>query len=920
MNSPSRIFFTLRRLLTRACLVLVVCLSLPVMASAQIENGEFDSLTGWNPWGSTNLSISSDSYQGGNACLVENRTQHWQGIAQSLHGDFEPGKDYHVTSYVKLHGSTDKCIQIEIKQTDDRGVRYFKIGEVQANDSEWTLLEAGFNFQSNGPTTELQFIFNASERSDGDWEFDFLVDSVDVAENDWKPAANARIEQFRKRDAQLTFVTPDGREPFGLEVDVQQVRHHFGFGSSLSHDIAYNPIYADFFQQHFNRATVEYFTQWRATEETRGIEDYRIPDISIDFAQANGIKVKGHALAYPLRPFLPDWLLELPPSAVQAELEERVTNITTRYDGQLIGWDVSNEMLEDDWLAETLGGSYRAWMFQRARELSPDAVLSTNEYGMEESTLKTQRYRKLIEDLLAAGADVGEIGLQSHFFHGFVSPKAMEIAVSELAELDIDLYFTEFDITNEDPVERGKGLENFYRYAFSRPEANGITMWGFWAGAHWRGPNAALVDIDWTINAAGQKYFELMDEWTTSFSQNAQSDGTIEFRGFHGDYLVTTFDPENSVTNYHLVFLPKGTNTLSQELQVNPIDNILMIYGTNEDDLFEYDFEHPERFFLNSEKVMIDVPVTPSVIRFVGGDGNDKLETISEQKNQHFVFSGQRLSVVGESTIEFPEIESVEAIARTLGSTVTFRDTAGDDLFSSFYDVSTMTTSDTEITAENFRYVFARATKGGSDSALLFGSSVLQDRFHSDSNVLSLKSGSRNRRVIGFGQTFAYSDGGTDRATIDLTNSPNSLAVFPTEVSHETDGKSLELFDFPNVEVNGAANNTDSISFNGNDSDQTLRIYSDSLVFYAAGFRTTINDINQSSYNSSANGSLRLVIQDTSGNDTLDVTESTATYSNSGVLHTVTGPNSILAYSRNGGTDSATISDSAPPTILVGEW
>ena len=451
-------------LMTRAVVALLLFFALPVVTSAQIQNGEFDSLDGWFRFGPVDISITDDSYQGGNACQVINRTVQWHGVAQDVREKFEPGKDYHITSYIKLLGATDKAVQLQIKQTDDRGTRYFMIGEIQANDSEWTLLEAGFNYQSNGPTTELLFIFNASQTNDS--EFDFLIDSVDVAEFDWQAAANARIEQFRKRDAELTFVDQDGDETGGLEVQVQQVKHHFGFGSAMSHEIEFNPIYQEFFKRHFNHATMEYQSQWSAIEAERGVENYRLADISVEFARANAIKLKGHALAYPLPFLLPNWLTPLPASEIQSEFDERLTNVGSRYAGQLIGWDVVNEMLEEDGLLEPLGESYRSGAFRRARELDPDAVLSTNEHSLEFSTLKTQRYRKLVEDLVAEGADVGLVGLQSHFFD-FVSPKGMDLAVSELAELGIDIYFTEFDITNPDPLERAKGLENFYRYAFS---------------------------------------------------------------------------------------------------------------------------------------------------------------------------------------------------------------------------------------------------------------------------------------------------------------------------------------------------------------------------------------------------------------------------------------------------------------------
>ena len=645
------------RLLSRAFVALLLCLVLPVIASAQLQNGEFNSLDGWFPFGGVDISITNDAYRGGNACQVRNRSLQWHGIAQDVFQKFEPGKDYHVTSRIKLIGSTDKIVQLQLKQVDDRGERFFMIGEIKANDSGWTLLEAGFNYQSNGPTTELLFIFNASQEDD--FEFDFLIDSVTVEEFDWKAAANARIEQHRKRDARLTFANQNGNNAAGLEVDVKLVNHHFGFGSTMSADIVSNRAYQDFFKRHFNRATMEFQSQWHVNEPIRGVENYDIADASVEFARANGIKLKGHAYIYPHPLLLPNWVSSLSGAEIQSEIEERMTNIGSRYAGQLDGWEVVNEMLEEDLLSKVLGDSYRSRAFRRAREIDPGAVLYANEYSLEYSTLKSQNYRKLVEGLVADGADIGVIGLQSHYFD-YVSPKGMDLAVSELAKTGIDIYFTEFDITNSDEWERANALESFYRYAFSRPEAIGITMWGFWANSHWRGPDASLINSDWSVNAAGQRYFDLMNEWTTSFSRTAQTGGAIQFRGFHGDYLVTTVDSQNSVTNYHLVVLPEGNGTSSQTLQVNSVDGSLMVYGTAGDDLFEFDYQNPDRVVLNGEVIIFDLPVDATSVRFVGGAGNDRLETQSEPVNQNFVFLDQQLAAAGEQATEFSE-EVVDA-------------------------------------------------------------------------------------------------------------------------------------------------------------------------------------------------------------------------------------------------------------------
>ena len=43
-------------------------------------------------------------------------------------------------------------------------------------------------------------------------------------------------------------------------------------------------------------------------------------------------------------------------------------------------------------------------------------------------------------------------------------------------------------------------------------------MWGFHADSHWRGPDAAIVNHDWTVNEAGLRYQALREEWRTNDS------------------------------------------------------------------------------------------------------------------------------------------------------------------------------------------------------------------------------------------------------------------------------------------------------------------------------------------------------------------------------------------------------------------
>ena len=94
-------------------------------------------------------------------------------------------------------------------------------------------------------------------------------------------------------------------------------------------------------------------------------------------------------------------------------------------------------------------------------------------------------------------------------------------------------------------------------------------MWGFWAGSHWRGSNAAIVNLDWSVNAAGQRYQSLLAEWTTTTNGSADTGGGYNFRGFHGDYDVT-ITPPGGVATVRRITVTSGAGTNLVSLVVPP--------------------------------------------------------------------------------------------------------------------------------------------------------------------------------------------------------------------------------------------------------------------------------------------------------------------------------------------------------------
>ena len=185
--------------------------------------------------------------------------------------------------------------------------------------------------------------------------------------------------------------------------------------------------------------------------------------------------------------------------------------------------------------------------------------LFVNDYNVVAGN-ETDAYKQQILGLIASNAPLDGIGAQGHF-GSTVNPLLTEARLDSLAELGLPIWITEYDSVNADQNVRADNLEMLYRIAFSKTAVDGILMWGFWAGSHWLGSNAAIVNLNWTLNAAGQRYQSLLAEWTTVTSGATDAGGGFNFRGFHGSYDITLTPPGGQPTLRRITLDPgPGTN------------------------------------------------------------------------------------------------------------------------------------------------------------------------------------------------------------------------------------------------------------------------------------------------------------------------------------------------------------------------
>jgi GH35 family endo-1,4-beta-xylanase len=226
------------------------------------------------------------------------------------------------------------------------------------------------------------------------------------------------------------------------------------------------------------------------------------------------------------------------PAALGAAVRGHVAREAAYYRGKAAQWDVLNEPLHQTEVLGLLGpGEAREW-FRRARTADPSARLYLNEYGLIDAFGDDEElqgaFESFVRRLLEGGAPLDGLGLQCHFRWDLTPPERLLAVLDRLQRLGKPLEATELDVDVGDERLQADYLRDAMIALFSHPAVEGITLWGFWEGAHWA-PGAALYRKDWTRRPAAAALEELLlRRWRT----DADGRGEFRLRGFLGTYEV----------------------------------------------------------------------------------------------------------------------------------------------------------------------------------------------------------------------------------------------------------------------------------------------------------------------------------------------------------------------------------------------
>lgn len=339
-----------------------------------------------------------------------------------------------------------------------------------------------------------------------------------------------------------------------VSVKVKQLKHEFWFGTCIARRTLLGTEHAEdmekyrqIIKENFNSSVHENALKWPSTEPEKDKISYKEADDILDWCEENDIKMRGHCIFWEKQECVQDWLKELDNEELKKRIKKRARDVLTRYKGRISEYDVNNEMLHGDFYVKRFGSSIHVDMFNWCKEIDPNAKLYVNDYQILDGEY-FPKYVKHIEELLNAGAPVSGIGIQGHLLGGkVVDVTRIKEILDSLAQFNLPIKITEFDIKTLDETIKAEALQNLYTVCFAHPSVEGILMWGFWQNSHWFAANkvygikgyTALWKKDWTPTPSADAYRDLIfNKWWTNWEGKADAKGVCNLNAFYGKHLI----------------------------------------------------------------------------------------------------------------------------------------------------------------------------------------------------------------------------------------------------------------------------------------------------------------------------------------------------------------------------------------------
>ena len=299
--------------------------------------------------------------------------------------------------------------------------------------------------------------------------------------------------------------------------------NNFKIGAALSSfQVDRGEISADIARSQFNSLTPEFQLKMDVIAPTEGVLDFTGADEIVDWALANGMEVRGHALVW--HEATPAYFLEGTRDEIRTRLENYITAVVGHFRGRITVWDVVNEATSVDifngdngvgpdrrteWFEAVGNADYIDWAFLAARAADPDALLFYNDYETE-NPIKQAWFLEIVQRLKSRNIPIDGVGHQMHLVPETVIAEALGAIdavdnqfmglINHVTELDLSSYQNPGSCwvsqTNCQPdigpvpppellAEQARKMRELFNGLKVRSSVESVTTWGVIDSDNW---------------------------------------------------------------------------------------------------------------------------------------------------------------------------------------------------------------------------------------------------------------------------------------------------------------------------------------------------------------------------------------------------------------------------------------------------
>lgn len=287
---------------------------------------------------------------------------------------------------------------------------------------------------------------------------------------------------------------------------------HILVGTAVRPSLFSEAAYSATLGREFNMVEPEDAMKWWVVRRSPDDFDFREGDEIVAFAEAHGMKVRGHCLVWDHDN--PEWLVQrhFAPDRMSQLLQQHIDRVMQHYAGHVFAWDVVNEALDESgefkdspWYNQPgigfagKGPAYIEQAFRWAHSADPSALLFYNENGAEGLNRKSDAVYAMVKGFRRRGVPIDGVGLQMHISGVDFDTSQIAPNIKRLTELGLQVHITELDISlpvdssgsfSRDNLERQAEIcRGVVRACMQSSGCTAIQTWGFtdkysWVGSH----------------------------------------------------------------------------------------------------------------------------------------------------------------------------------------------------------------------------------------------------------------------------------------------------------------------------------------------------------------------------------------------------------------------------------------------------